>query len=295
MPPASLLICTYEQPRELELTLAGVERQTGAGFDVWICDDGSGPETGRVVEAFAARARVPVHHVRHAHHGFRRAGILNAALRRATGRLVVFMDGDCVPHRHFVADHLAEWRPGLYLAGRRVNLGESLSRFLTVDAVRRGFFDRPRIRLLWSALSGGTQFAHRATRIGPRWARRLLGRTGRAGILGSNFSVARDDLYAVNGYDEAFEGYGHEDTELELRLLALGLRSSALRSVALQFHLWHPRRVTAPPNSERMRRAGARSDRVRCGRGIVHLPERDVLDSEGSGVTFAGPEHCAES
>lgn len=293
-PAASLLICTYDQARELELSLAGVARQRATDFDVWICDDGSGLPTRRVVEAYSATAAVPVHHVWQEHRGFRRASILNAALRQATGRLLIFMDGDCIPHRYFVSDHLASWRPGVYLAGRRVNLGEAISGRLRVTDIQRGVFDRPAARLLWSSLSGGTRHWHRTIRIGPAWLRRLLGRAGTAGIVGSNFSLAREDMLAVNGYDEAFEGYGHEDTELELRLAALGLRSLALRSVALQFHLWHPRRVTAIPNAERMRRASTRSDRVRCARGIRRLSDSDVLDSDGSGVTFAGPERAAE-
>lgn len=295
-PAVSLLVCTYEQPRELALALAGLERQTWRDWDLWICDDGSGRDTTGVVEELWAGGRlpVPIHHVRHEHRGFRRASILNAALRRASGRLIVFMDGDCIPHHEFLRDHVESWEPGRYLAGRRVNLGEALSRSLTVEDVRQGFFDRPRWRLLRSVLSGETRHGHRAARIGSPRIRRLLWRSGKAGLVGSNFSVARDDLVAINGFDEAFEGYGFEDTELELRLERRRLVPRALRSIALQFHLWHPRRMDATANAQRMALA-VRSTRTRCTLGIAHLAEPDVLDSEGSGVTFPGDTQAQET
>jgi glycosyltransferase involved in cell wall biosynthesis len=280
-----VLICTYEQPRELALALAGFERQSRPDFEMVICDDGSGPATAEVIAEAQRRAPVPLRHVRHEHQGFRRAAILNAGLRGARGRLVIFVDGDCIPDRHFVRDHVEAWSPGTYLTGRRVDLGEGLSQRLTPDQVRAGFFDRALLRLAASALAGGTRHYHRALRIGPPWLRRLARPGPRPGIQGSNFSVAREDMVTINGYDEAFEGYGHEDTELEIRLRCLGLRATPLKHIALQYHLWHPRRFTAPANVERMARA-LQVDRMRCARGMVRLGEPDVLDSKPPGVTF---------
>jgi glycosyltransferase involved in cell wall biosynthesis len=295
-PSASLLICTYEQPRELARVCAGVERQRFGDFDVWVCDDGSGPETAAVVADFRQRAKVSVHHVRHEHRGFRRASILNLGLRQATGRLIIFLDGDCVPHRDFVGDHVRAWRPGVYLAGRRVNLGPEYSAWLTADRIRAGALDRLGVRLCWSALAGGTRDLDHALRVGPASLRALGRPRAVRGLMGSNFSVARGDLQAVNGYDEAFEGYGHEDTELELRLTRLGLRSRYLKWEALQFHLWHPRRVTAPGNARRMEEARS-WHRVRCERGIEPPGGRaaDVSPGGPSALPSSGAEPGMES
>src|SRR5204863_3571990 len=41
---------------------------------------------------------------------------------------------------------------------------------------------------------------------------------------GCNYSVRRDDLLAVGGYDERFRGWGWEDLELGYRLHRLRLR-----------------------------------------------------------------------
>ncbi len=274
-PAVSVLVCTYEQPRELALVLAGLANQSWTDFDCWVCDDGSGPATAAVIDAARDRFAVPFHHVRHGHRGFRRAAVLNLGLRQARGRHVVFLDGDCVPHRDFVRDHAEQAAPGTYLIGRRVNLGPGLSARLTEEDVRRGWFDRPRAALLWSALTGGTRGLRRAIRIrSPRLRRAITPGAGR-GLMGSNFSVARDDLWAVNGYDEGFEGYGHEDTELELRLRRLGLRPVYLKGLALQFHLWHPPRANVAANVAR-KTAAESVTAVRCRDGLVREGGPDV-------------------
>ena len=52
-----LIVATYENPRALALSLASVARQASPPDSIAIADDGSGPETAAVVEAFAAPTR----------------------------------------------------------------------------------------------------------------------------------------------------------------------------------------------------------------------------------------------
>jgi hypothetical protein len=60
------------------------------------------------------------------------------------------------------------------------------------------------------------------------------------GIRGCNLAIWRDDLIRVNGYDEAFVGWGREDSELAARLINSGGLRRDLRGWALCYHLWHP-------------------------------------------------------
>ncbi|NIP75251.1 MAG: glycosyl transferase family 2, partial [Xanthomonadales bacterium] len=50
-------------------------------------------------------------------------------------------------------------------------------------------------------------------------------RAGRTRIMGGNFSAWRDDLFAVNGFNEGFATWGAEDDELHYRLCNLGRRA----------------------------------------------------------------------
>ncbi len=272
---ASLFVTTYEMPRHLELVLAGLSRQTRQDFELILCDDGSGAETREVIDRFRSTVRFPVLHLRQDHQGFRKCRILNEGLRHASGEILVFLDGDCVPHRDFMKDHIENQEAGRYLAGRRVELGPRISSRLTVDAVTAGYFDFPRPSLIWSGLSKDSEFVEKSLRVTNPTLRTRLGMDRIIDLKGCNYSVPRAAIDAINGFDEEYEGYGREDTDVELRLQNLGLRIKSLKGLAIQFHVWHPRREFTPRNDERLAEL-KRSGRTSCRLGL----NRELPDAE---------------
>ena len=266
-PQGSLFVSTYDMATHLKLVLEGLRRQTSRDFELFICDDGSGPETRAVVERFASEAPFSVKHVWQENQGFRKCRILNSALRQAQGRVCIFLDGDCVPDRYFIADHLREQEPGRYLAGRRAELGPRYSAWLTPERVAAGELDRPRLPFLTSVLRGDSQYLNRTVRVTAPPLRRALKLDRVVDLKGCNYSVARSDLVAINGFDEAYEGYGREDTDVEIRLQNLGLRIKSLKGLALQYHVWHERRGFTPVNETLLERA-RRERIVRCEKGL---------------------------
>jgi glycosyltransferase involved in cell wall biosynthesis len=264
---ASLFVTTFDMPRHLELVLAGLERQSMSDFELILCDDGSAAETGELIQKFQKTVPFPVIHVWQEHQGFRKCRILNEGLRRARGETMVFLDGDCVPHRDFMRDHVEQQEPGRYLAGRRVELGPKISATLTPHEVRSGYFDHPRPSLIWSGIRGDSQFIQRSLRVGSALLRRRLGMDRVVDLKGCNYSVSRSDLEAINGFDEDYEGYGREDTDVELRLQHHGLKIKSLKGLAIQFHVWHPRREFTPKNDDRLEQL-LKSGRSRCSNGL---------------------------
>jgi glycosyltransferase involved in cell wall biosynthesis len=264
---ATLYVATYDMPRHLALVCAALEKQSRRDFEVAFCDDGSGAETKIVIEDFRVRFPGSVRHFWQPHAGFRKCKILNQALRETSRPVCIFLDGDCVPHRHFIRDHLAEQTPGRYLAGRRVELGRDISDALTLEKIRAGFFDYPGTEILRSAWRGQTEFLNRTLRVPIPFLRRWFRMEKIEDLKGCNYSVARADLEAINGFDEAYEGYGREDTDVELRLQNLGLRIKSLKGLALQFHVWHPRRVFTPKNDDLLNEV-LNHRRIRCEKGL---------------------------
>jgi hypothetical protein len=63
---------------------------------------------------------------------------------------------------------------------------------------------------------------------------------GLRGIKTCNFALHREAALAVNGFNEAFVGWGREDAEFAARLYASGLKRKDPLFSALVFHLWHP-------------------------------------------------------
>jgi hypothetical protein len=58
-------------------------------------------------------------------------------------------------------------------------------------------------------------------------------------IKSCNLAVWRADLDKVNGFDESFLGWGHEDADLVLRLFNAGVMRKEGAYATEVFHLWH--------------------------------------------------------
>jgi predicted glycosyltransferase involved in capsule biosynthesis len=59
-------------------------------------------------------------------------------------------------------------------------------------------------------------------------------------IKSCNLGVWRSDLERVNGFDESFQGWGHEDADLVVRLFHAGVKRKDGAFATEVFHLWHP-------------------------------------------------------
>ncbi len=266
-PVASVILTTFDHPRPLEWILYSLANQSFQNFELILCDDGSGHETRNMVNEFKNLAPFHLEYLWQENKGFRKCKILNEALRRSKGQILIFLDGDCVPSRHFVKDHLDFFSESTYSAGRRVELGEKISNSLSLQDVKKGFFNRPRLKLFLDVLFGTSNFFHRTIRLTTPWIRKILKLNRVLDMKGCNYSVSRDALIEINGFDEDYEGYGREDTDVELRLQNLGLKIKSLKNIACQYHVWHPRLDFTPKNEDRLD-ALKNSDRYRCHNGL---------------------------
>lgn len=52
-------------------------------------------------------------------------------------------------------------------------------------------------------------------------------------------SFWKDDLIAINGYDNTLQGWGHEDEELSWRLVNLGRQKKIIKFSAIAYHIHH--------------------------------------------------------
>jgi len=236
----TLIVPTYNRPRELTLCLRSLVPQTVLPHEVVVADDGSGEETRQAVRKFAESpgCPFPVRHVWQEDTGFRKPRILNEAVRNATGDYLVFLDGDCMAHRHFVREHLRGAAPDAILGGKRVDLGRELSaRILARDVPVTTLS----LRLLLDSLAGGTRKGEEAILLRTPFLRRLLrrDRISDDGIWGCNFSIPKELFYRINGCDEDFLDGSIEDNDLGIRVLNSGGQVRSVRALAVVFHLWH--------------------------------------------------------
>jgi hypothetical protein len=55
-----------------------------------------------------------------------------------------------------------------------------------------------------------------------------------------NLAIWRDEFIRANGFDELFEGWGYEDSDLVIRLIHAGVKRKEGRFAVPVLHLWHP-------------------------------------------------------
>ena len=258
-PTSSLVVATYNWPEALAAVLATVRAQVVQPTELVIADDGSGEPTRRVIEAAAAGFPCPVVHVWHPDQGFKLAQIRNKAVARARGAYVIQIDGDMLLHRAFVKDHLDAATPGFFVGGSRALLDPWASRAVLSGHGLPGPF------------TAGVRNRLNALRLAPlgEALSPLVPARDSMRVRGGNMAFWREDFVAVNGYDEAFVGWGREDTDLVLRLHRRGLRRRWFKLRGVAFHLHHREASRdALGRNDRILEAALASGRDRCEVGV---------------------------
>jgi len=254
----SLVVSVYNQVRFLELWLAAIARQTIAPLEILIADDGSNSEIGTIIALFRSKLPFPVHHIWHEDRGFRKNMILNKALAAASGNYIVLTDIDCLPHPRFIEDHAALAEKNFWVQGRRCYLSEASSGSMTGGA------PVPSLRLsLTGQLSGVMK--------GFRFPIALVKKNfEHRGIIGCNMAIWRDDLLALNGWDEEYEGWGlGEDSDLGARLYHSGRARKLVYGRAIIYHLHHPTLSRGHMTASQARfNETLQTKKTRCARGV---------------------------
>ena len=285
-PALSVVVCTWENPDALELSLTSLARQTRQDFEIIVADDGSGETTAGVIANFARRSRLPTLHLWQAHRGPRKCTLLNRAIVAARGPYLLFLDGDCLLPRHAIAAHLRLRRPGCWLAGGTVLLGREATRSLDRAQVDAGATEG------WRALALRARRSRRLLAgLVPGLAALLDGLALRrpVGWRGGHSSAGRNDLLAVAGFDERF-GLGLEDKDLAQRLRVAGLAGRSIRYRVPMLHLDHERPASQTTQIESNQLLLAENRRAGVSRTAFGIAAADAAPIEGSLSAAGGRE-----
>ena len=231
-PTSSLNISTYNWPAALKLCLQSVIWQKVLPDEVVITDDGSGPETKAVIDDFAAKASFPVVHVWHEDKGYCLPEIQNKGIMKSTGDYIIQIDGDCILHPLFIADHLRLAKHHTFVCGTRSMINEDY----TTDLLHKGSLSFPlhtkgHLSNFFNAVYNNPLAALHY------WFQRT--RKNYLYVKGCNMAFWKSDLLKVNGHNESFIGWGKEDNDIALRLLNTGVGIRFAKFCAIQYHLHH--------------------------------------------------------
>ena len=247
----SFVVLTYNRTDALLAVLRSLAKQCAAGHEVLVADDGSNAEQVNLLRQKCPRFNCQVRHVWHPDAGFTASRARNLGAYHAAGDYLVFLDGDCVPGPNFVKTHARLAEKSCFVNGSRVLLSPQLTHKVVrqdLDLLDQSLAFWINARLKGDSnkllhLMGWPSSLYRLQQ-GFKWK----------GIRSCNMAVWRSDFFAVNGFDETFEGWGHEDADLVLRLSHLGVKRKNGFWATEVYHLWHreQQRSHASANQQRV-------------------------------------------
>ncbi len=253
---ASLIIPTYNKLPRLKLVIASIVGQKcdKDAFQVIFTNDGSTDGT----EDFFKNSSFPFNYIYINTQNSGRANARNAAIKRATNEILIFVDDDVVLHPAFISEHLKEQRKAFKVIHGRINTLTYLKFF---EDPTRGIFysnmknSKPSEGLRKMCLSESdilNNFEERFSRSNKvtffesaieKLLTKYDSKADWVSFTSGNTSVPKEWLEDAGLFDENFgTRWGCEDLELGYRLYKKKKNFKYLKS-AVNYHIAHYRNI----------------------------------------------------
>ncbi len=194
----SVVVPTYQRCESVRRLLKALADQTmpSGDYEVIVSIDGSKDATREMVAAF--EAPYLLQGLWQPNRG--RAAACNTGIRAATGQLVVLLDDDMEPPPTFLEAHHKEHRDSPHLG------------IIGAVPIRYDRTFPPVVQFI------GAKFNEHLEHLG-----RSNDQFKLRDFYSGNFSIKREVILELKGFDEDFKQYGNEDLELFLRLKSNGV------------------------------------------------------------------------
>ncbi len=225
----SLIISFYKRLDFLELIFQSLDKQSFENFEVIIAEDNDDPQTVEFINKARLNHRYSIQHVSQEDSGFRKTRILNSAVKISNGEQIVFIDGDCILHKHFMKEYSQGITDHQFSYGRRVFCSKKHTEIvLKSKSVKT-------INILMALIYGGKSLGAGLYLPFKKNTDKQYRR-----ILGCNWGIMKKNILSVNGFDEDYNRAGvGEDFDIDWRLKKQGLKVRSMKGKAIVYHLYH--------------------------------------------------------
>lgn len=216
-PEITVIIPTYNRSSILQRTIKSLcEKQSGyiPSWEIIVVNDGSTDETSQVLNQLTERYDGCIVSVYQKNQ--KQGAARNNAMRRAHGRLFIFLADDMIPDSTFLSSH---WQ-------RFVTDGQPM-RYAAIG------------RVDWHPEIKETPFRKWINEWGLQFGFRLIHDPDKLPFnffYTSNLALSRDLYDDLGGFDESFKDYGWEDIELGYRYMTNGNMRLRYVDDAITYH-----------------------------------------------------------
>ena len=236
----SIIVAVYKDIESLDLIVQALKKQTYKNIELVVAEDNNSQDMKEYIVSIEG---LEVKHTYQPDNGVQKARSLNNAILASSGEYLVFVDGDIIPYTTFIDGHVSLSERGKILSGRRLNLNAKLSKEIRAGKVKSWNLEKSLLLSGFSLIFDRNARFEQGIYISPRgyiYNKFIKTRNRNVSLIGCNFSCFKDDVLAINGFDE---GYGEtsfaDDMDLEWRFKAYGLSIKSCKNVANTFHLDH--------------------------------------------------------
>ena len=227
----SVIVAVYNRSDLVRRCLISLNEQSHRPAEVVLCDDGSDEDIMGAVRDIAGQLAYGIIYVRQEHRGFRLAKSKNNGIRHSTGSYLIFNDQDIIHSRDYLQTFVRHHRKRQFLVAYPVRFTpEQMIRLADGMAVDELITTRQIRKVRRQYRKDSLEYM-----LGHLWGRNRY----RLKLRGGVFGIAREDLLCVDGFDENYQGWGHEDDDLGRRLYRAGISGRNVFCQQFPIHLYH--------------------------------------------------------
>lgn len=265
----SLIVAVYKNVEALKLIIEALKLQTYKNFEVVVVED---CQDSAMKEYIDSIDDLEVIHTSQEDIGLRKARSQNNGILASTGEYLIFIDGDCIPYSNFIEGHVKLAEKGYILSGRRVNLNEQTTKKL-LNKEKTPLQIEKNYLFNFSLMFDKSVKYEQGLYFNPEGFiyKNIINKKNRnVSILGCNFSVFKKDFLAINGFDEGYGGTAlSDDTDLDWRFQAYGLKIKSCKNIANVFHMWHKVVDRGNPSKEiELMKQNKKENKYICEKGL---------------------------
>ncbi len=269
----SVIVAVYNRYKHLACCLNSLSHQTFKDFEVIVADDGSsGENLEKIKDIISDYSRIlPIQHIWHEDKGFQKTLILNKAVKKSIGELLIFLDCDVIFNSEFISRYYnfyIKYRQHynkLLLTGDVIFLKEDISTKILENS-KINIDDA--INMIKDSFTLEEILYRESRYIKYRLYKLFRNRYPKG--WGANMAVSREAFLSVNGFNNDFTGRG-EDTDFMKRVVLKGSKRIGVNTSNISYHLYH-KMVIEPSEIRKKTREKLRWDYFKENPDIIFTP-----------------------